>query len=88
MSKGTQTAAQRILAGGIPNTGTEYSGYHTSTSSYQRQWQGYSRWGRDLNSGNNVIGNPDCYYTPDPGKPYLLTFKDRNWANWNGSGNP
>lgn len=35
----------------------------------------FSRYGRDLDSSNNRIGDPDCYYTSDPKKPYFLTFK-------------
>ncbi|MDR1978547.1 MAG: hypothetical protein LBQ42_07420 [Synergistaceae bacterium] len=87
VSNGTQTAADRLLTGGVPNTGTERTGYFYNPG-YSSQRLGYSRWGRDLDVSNNVIGNPNCYYTPDPNKPYLLTFKDRNWANWNGNGNP
>ena len=34
-----------------------------------------ARYGRDLDNSNNRIGDPDCYYTPDPNKPYFLTFK-------------
>lgn len=55
---------------------------------------GYSRFGRDLVTSNNIIGNPDCYYSPynDPGKtpywPYFLTFKNRAFATWNGTGTP
>ena len=48
----------------------------------------FTRFGRDLIASNNIIGDPFCYYTPDPAKPYFLTFKDRNWANWNGTGAP
>ena len=44
------------------------------------------RYGRDLDPSNNIIGDPDCYYTPDPSKPYFLTFRDPAWANWNGQG--
>jgi hypothetical protein len=48
----------------------------------------YLRWGRDLDDTNNIIGHPDCYYSLDPDKPYLLTFKDRTYAEWNGKGSP
>ncbi|MDR1622254.1 MAG: hypothetical protein LBS00_07760 [Synergistaceae bacterium] len=48
----------------------------------------YLRWGRDLDATNNVIGDIDCYYSLDPGKPYLLTFKNRTFAEWNGKGSP
>ena len=37
----------------------------------------YYRFGRDINTDNNIIGDPDSYYTPDPSRPYLLTFKNR-----------
>ena len=47
-----------------------------------------SRRGRDIDPSNNIIGDPNCYYTLDPGKPYMLTFRDYNWANWNGVGAP
>lgn len=36
----------------------------------------YFRYGRDLDNSNNRIGDPDCYYTSDPSKPYFLTFKN------------
>ncbi|MDR1048795.1 MAG: hypothetical protein LBL51_03485, partial [Synergistaceae bacterium] len=47
-------------------------------------------------SANNIIGrtdgvigpDPDCYYSPDPSKPYFLTFLDKTLAEWNGQGNP
>jgi len=45
-----------------------------------------TRWGRDVNPMNNIIGHPDMYYSPDPARPFLLTFKDYNWANWSGVG--
>ena len=53
-----------------------------------QDWRAWSRWGRDVNYSNNIIGHPDHYYTPYSGKPYFLTFRDPNWANWNGLGNP
>ena len=34
------------------------------------------RYGRDLDNSNNRIGDPNCYYTSDPSRPYFLTFKD------------
>ena len=37
---------------------------------------GWGRYGRDLDNSNNRIGDPDCYYTSDPSKPYFLTFKN------------
>ena len=46
--------------------------------------ESFQRWGRDLDDANNIIGHPDCYYSMDPEKPYLLTFKKLNFANWNG----
>jgi hypothetical protein len=45
-----------------------------------------SRYGRDVYQRNNIIGNPDCYYTPFPNRPYFLTFRNPAWANWNGTG--
>jgi len=47
-----------------------------------------TRWGRDIDTSNNIIGHPDHYYSPDPARPFLLTFKDENWANWDGRGTP
>ncbi|MDR1379123.1 MAG: hypothetical protein LBJ36_08740 [Synergistaceae bacterium] len=47
----------------------------------------YYVFGRDLDITNNIIGNPFCYYSPYPNKPYYLTFKDPDAANWNGIGN-
>ncbi|MDR3230981.1 MAG: hypothetical protein LBT65_06050 [Synergistaceae bacterium] len=48
--------------------------------------RGYSRYGRDIDSTNNIIGDPNCYYSPDPAKPYLLTLRDSLYAYWNGKG--
>ena len=42
----------------------------------------YNRYGRDLDSNNNVIGSADCYYTSDPTKPFLLTFRNRHLAHY------
>ena len=42
------------------------------------------RYGRDLDASNNRIGNPDCYYTPFANKPYYLTFRNKDLANWVG----
>ena len=41
----------------------------------------YSRYGRDLEKENNVIGSSDCYYTSDPAKPFLLTFRNIHLAH-------
>ena len=55
--------------------------------------KGGSRYGRDLDNGNNRIDDPDCYYTPydgtypengvegaaKPNKPYFLTFRDSGY---------
>ena len=55
--------------------------------------KGTSRYGRDLDNGNNRIGDADCYYTPydgtypengvegaaKPNKPYFLTFRDSKY---------
>ncbi|NLL36009.1 MAG: hypothetical protein GX256_00635, partial [Fretibacterium sp.] len=38
----------------------------------------YSRYGRDRDDTNNIIGDPDCYYTSDPTQPYLLTFRNKS----------
>ncbi|MDR1874245.1 MAG: hypothetical protein LBQ90_04425, partial [Synergistaceae bacterium] len=46
------------------------------------------RYGRDLLPENNIIGDPNCYYSPYANKPYFLTFRDVNLANWNGAGSP
>ena len=42
----------------------------------------FSRYGRDLDSNNNVIGSADCYYSSDPNKPFLLTFRNRHLAHY------
>ncbi|MDR2137164.1 MAG: hypothetical protein LBO68_02635 [Synergistaceae bacterium] len=47
----------------------------------------YNVFGRDLISSDNIIGDPNCYYSPYPNKPYYLTFKDKTAANWSGTGN-
>lgn len=39
----------------------------------------YWRYGRDVDNTNNEIGSADCYYSPDPQKPYFLTFKDKKY---------
>ncbi|MDR3264377.1 MAG: hypothetical protein LBT15_00055, partial [Synergistaceae bacterium] len=83
----TDSFNARRLNGGIPNTGTEQEGFAV-VSTYPSRRNGWTRWGKDLNTTNNKIGDPYSYYSPDPAKPYLLTFKDRNWANWNGAGTP
>ena len=53
-------------------------------------YSSFSRYGRDLDSSNNYIGSADCYYTSDPDKPFLLTFRNRllaHYTNWiNSSG--
>lgn len=47
---------------------------------------GWLRWGRDIDESNNIIGDIDCYYSPDPSRPYLLTFRNSAAAQWNGTG--
>lgn len=42
----------------------------------------YSRYGRDLIEADNRIGDPYCYYTSDPSKPFLLTFRNRHLAHY------
>ena len=44
--------------------------------------------GRDVDAANNRPGDPDCYYSPDPARPFLLTFKPDNLANYTGAGTP
>ena len=46
--------------------------------------QSYSRYGRDLIEENNKIGDPYCYYTSDPNKYFLLTFRNRHLAHYKG----
>ena len=64
------------------------TGQNGDESTGTGRW-GASRYGRDLDNGNNRIGDPDCYYTPydgtypengvegaaKPKKPYFLTFR-------------
>ena len=52
-----------------PSTGTE------------RAHRDNNRWGRDIHAENNIIGCRNSYYTPDPNRPFLLTFRDERWAN-------
>ncbi|MDR1875145.1 MAG: hypothetical protein LBQ90_09070 [Synergistaceae bacterium] len=80
LSTGTQTMAARIANGGVPDMGSERTGYAYANNSYPSRSVGWTRWGKDVNASNNVIGNPDSYYSPDPDKPYLLTFRDANAA--------
>lgn len=74
-------------------TGTTYQRYaiftnternSASTGTRKNPSYGYGRYGRDLDGSNNIIGDPDCYYTSDPSKPYLLTFRSRTLADWDG----
>ena len=44
----------------------------------------FNRFGRDVNQDNNLIGDPYCYYTSDPEKPFLLTFRNRYLAHCKG----
>lgn len=44
--------------------------------------------GRDVDSSNNIPGNPDCYYSADPKKPFLLTFINKDLANRTGPSIP
>lgn len=37
--------------------------------------------GVDKDASNNTPGNKDHYYSPDPARPYLLTFKNEKKAN-------
>lgn len=54
-------------------TGEPEGNFYTGTSA--------SRYGRDLYSDNNIIGNPDSYYSPYEDKPFFLTFKNSAYAN-------
>lgn len=63
-----------------PFMGTEYSGWETNNT-YSSYRQGYTRYGKDMNNSNNIIGDPNSYYSPDPDRPYLLTFRDWSAAN-------
>ena len=47
--------------------------------------RGWGRYGRDLDESNNIIGDSNCYYTSDNSKPYLLTFRSRTLADWDGT---
>jgi type IV pilus assembly protein PilY1 len=94
VSMGTQAdqAARRnnnglILPFVSPHLGTERTGYITGNK-YESDDIGYTRWGRDVEEDNNIIGDIECYYSPDPNKPYVLTFRDRVFAEWNGAGSP
>lgn len=65
---------------------------YTGQDGNEVTWGGF-RYGRDLDNGNNKIGDPDCYYTPydgtypengvegaaKPNKPYFLTFRDSGY---------
>lgn len=48
------------------------SGARPCNESSQVEWE---RYGRDLDDSNNQVDSQDCYYTPDPSKPYFLTFR-------------
>jgi outer membrane protein assembly factor BamB len=48
----------------------------------------FNYMGKDVDDANNIIGNQDCYYSSDPNKPYFLTFRNSEWANWNGQNSP
>jgi hypothetical protein len=92
VSEGTTTAqAARLDNNGLtlpfvsPHLGTERTGFLNNTNIASER-VGYTRWGRDLDAANNIIGDPDCYYSPDPYKPYVLTFRNRTFAEWDGTG--
>jgi outer membrane protein assembly factor BamB len=69
-----------------PYQGTELSNWELISLPNTRRsdWLGYSRAGRDVDVSNNRIGDPDSYYSPDPNRPYLLTFLETRMANWDG----
>gem|GEM_PF-4690482 len=65
--------------------GTEiFQGYHPGSSYYTQDTDTSQRWGRDIDEDNNVIGHPDYYYSLDREKPYLLTFRHKTLAEWDG----
>ena len=55
-------------------------GHVTVNTGTEQSLDGYSRFGRDLIPSDNIIGDTNSYYTPDPAKPYLLTFRDKDLA--------
>ncbi|MDR1623112.1 MAG: hypothetical protein LBS00_12125, partial [Synergistaceae bacterium] len=62
-----------------PHLGTEktgYTGYYSAPYGADSDAIGYTRWGRDIDASNNIIGDLDCYYSPDPNRPYVLTFRN------------
>jgi hypothetical protein len=67
-----------------PFQGREKSGLVRPPNVRAPDYIGYSREGRDVDTSNNRIGDLDSYYSPDPQKPYLLTFRDSAMANWDG----
>jgi len=71
-----------------PLVGVERAGFSSGNNAATATARMYTRWGADRNTSNNRLANPYDYYSPDPSKPYLLTFKDVNWANWSGIGTP
>lgn len=73
----TESTGQRVSK---PN-----GGYNDGYNAYPHN-SPHGRYGRDLDTDNNIIGNEDCYYSPDKDRPYLLTFRHPTWANWNGKG--
>lgn len=75
-------------SGARPTTIRQSNGIERELTSTGKGSSSYSRFGRDLDRSNNIIGNPNCYYTPYEDRPYFLTFRDFAWANWNGQGAP
>ena len=59
-----------------------------SLNGIEQSLANYSRYGRDIDSSNNFIGDEYCYYSPYDGKdgrvdrPFFLTFKAGLLANW------
>jgi len=70
------------------NSGKIYNYYHDTNLPVTHESiiieHSYNKYGRDLIDSNNKIGDPYCYYTPDPKKHFLLTFKNRHLAHYEG----
>jgi hypothetical protein len=82
--RSVQTRINLVKAGSTYGGG----GRPFSVNGAEQELTTYSRYGRDVNQSNNKIGDPYCYYSPYPNKPYFLTFKNSTWANYVGTGIP
>ena len=71
-----------LSVNGVEQVSDKSGGFYGNTASEYS----YSRYGRDLDTANNLIGDPNSYYSPydDPAKtpywPYFLTFKNTTYA--------